>query len=654
MTSNHNRQLDFLSTLAVVCVVTTLSYLVPKLAGALISHPQTVWPLWPSCAILVAGLMSVQPRFWLILIPSAFAAFVLYDLQEGIPVSSIAWFIPADTVQVLIAGIGLRACFDGVPRLNSMKALAKYSFFAVIVAPFAAAFLSAHGIGAEYWTSWRICFLSEVLAFVTVTPAILCWVDQGRVWIRKSRAYHLEAIALLSGLVFFSYITFTAAGKSSSPALLYSLVPFLLWSALRFGMVGISTSVIIVAFLSIWGAVHNRGPFTEQGPLRSVLSLQLFLVFAAIPFMVLAALAEERKLTQQKLGESEDRLRLLLDSTAEGIYGIDLEGRCTFCNPACLRALGYDRVHELLGKSMHLLIHHPHTERTSFSAAECQIFRAFRTGEGVHVDDEVLWRANGTSFPAEYWSYPQRRGQEIVGAVVTFIDITERKLAEGALASVRRKLIEAQEQERTRIARELHDDIGQRLAVLTIELEEIQNSRNLPSEVRRRIGELWKQTSDLVSDTQSMSHELHSSKLEYLGLAAAMKGFCRELGEQQKVEIDFKTYDLPSPLPSDISLCLFRVLQEALHNSTKHSGVRHFEVQLWGTPGEIHLTVEDSGSGFDSAATKENRGLGLISMEERLNLLKGTLSVQSQLERGTTIHARVPLISGSDSLRVAG
>jgi signal transduction histidine kinase len=139
--------------------------------------------------------------------------------------------------------------------------------------------------------------------------------------------------------------------------------------------------------------------------------------------------------------------------------------------------------------------------------------------------------------------------------------------------------------------------------------------------------------------------------LQYLGIVAAIKGFCREFGEQQKVEIDCKILDLPVPLSPDISLCFFRVLQEALHNSTKHSGVRYFEVELWGTPGEIHLTVSDSGAGFDIDAAKASRGLGLISMEERLKLLNGTLSIKSQLQRGTTIHACVPFNSGEDSLR---
>jgi signal transduction histidine kinase len=147
-----------------------------------------------------------------------------------------------------------------------------------------------------------------------------------------------------------------------------------------------------------------------------------------------------------------------------------------------------------------------------------------------------------------------------------------------------------------------------------------------------------------------LSHGLHSSRLQYLGLAAALKGFCQEFSQQQKVEVDCKTHDLPTPLSPDISLCFFRVLQEALHNAAKHSGVQRFEVRLWGTPDEICLTISDSGVGFDVEATRASRGLGLISMQERLKLLNGTLAIESQLQRGTTIHASVPHRSNTEPM----
>jgi signal transduction histidine kinase len=231
-----------------------------------------------------------------------------------------------------------------------------------------------------------------------------------------------------------------------------------------------------------------------------------------------------------------------------------------------------------------------------------------------------------------------------VGMVV---DTTERKLAEEALASVGRRLIEAQEKVRYRIARELHDDIGQRLAILSIELEQLrQSSPDLPTRVGSRVSVLQEQVLGVATDVRALSHDLHSSKLEYLGITTAMRGFCKEFSEQHKIEIVFAHDEVPPTLPQEIALCLFRVLQEALQNALKHSGVRRFEAELRYAPDEIHLTVKDFGSGFNCEAAKNGRGLGLISMEERLKLVNGTFLIESQPKRGTTIHARVPLSSG--------
>ncbi len=483
---------------------------------------------------------------------------------------------------------------------------------------------------------------------------------------------------------------------------------------------------------------------------------------------ILSVIADvtERKQAEAALRESKDELHLLLQSTAEAIYGIDLEGRCTFSNPACLKTLGYERPEKLLGKEMHSLIHHSRVDRTPLPVEQCWIYRAIRAGESVHVEGEVLWRADGTSFPAEYWSHPQLKGGKVVGAVVTFLDITERKraeqavreseerfrlvantapvliwmsdsdrlcsyfnqpwldftgrplesqigngwvelvhpddrercfdayaqafdhrrpfsmeyrllrhdgefrwvldhgvprfnpdgsfagyigscvdvterkTAEEALRTVSGRLIEAQEAERGRIARELHDDINQRLAVLAIGIETLKN--NLPTAFDQ-IGSLYKTTLDISSAVQALSHRLHSSKLEYLGLVAAMKSFCSEFMQQHNVEVEFSHGTIPASLPHDVSLCLFRVLQEALRNAVKHSGVRQFKARLQWTDGKLQLKVSDSGVGFDTRAAKHSLGLGLISMRERVNLVKGTLSVASGPQRGTEITVRVPV-----------
>jgi PAS domain S-box-containing protein len=753
-------------TAILVCLVATLSYLAPKLASALLLHPGTVWPLWPGCALLVSVLVMVPPRIWPIVVPAALAGFALFDMQAGVPIGSIAWFILADTVQVLTAALCLSYFFDGMPRLNSVMAVCKYSLFAVLLAPTAGAFFSALGIRDDYWRSWGISFLSEALAFVTLTPAILSWVGGGPAWARKSRAYYLEFAALIAGLVILSYGTFTASQSDASPLMLYACVPFLLWAALRFGSWGSSSAAIVISFISIWGAVRGRGPFINEGPLSSMMALQLFLIFVAAPFTVLAALVEERKQAEKALREGEERLRLAVQAGRVYAFEWDMASDVIVRTGQCkdildwmedpTRDIGREfvaRVHTddreayaatETGLTIENSAYHTSyrmlrpdgsviwleesgrasfddqgrmlkttglvadvTERKQAEAALRETEERFRlvadtapaliwmsgidklctffnkgwldfTGrslqqesgngwaEGVHPEDQPRCLLTYThafdrreSFSMTYrlrrhdgeyrWILHQGVPRfsvdgSFAGYIGSCIDITEQKRAEEALSTVSQRLIQAHEEERTWLARELHDDINQRLALLAVTLEVVK--RDLPmaaAEARRSVGEIKEQVKDLGNDVQALSHRLHSSKLEILGLEKAAVAFCSELFHRHRVEIDFHCENIPKRLPPEISICLFRVLQEALQNAIKHSGSRHLRVWLRGGADEIELAVHDSGVGFEPEEAIRTHGLGIISMKERLKLVDGQFSIESKSQRGTSIHVWVPL-----------
>jgi signal transduction histidine kinase len=206
--------------------------------------------------------------------------------------------------------------------------------------------------------------------------------------------------------------------------------------------------------------------------------------------------------------------------------------------------------------------------------------------------------------------------------------------------------MEAQEHERSRVARELHDDVCQRMAVLALHLSRLAN--HIPErevDARRQVRDLYQEVGELGQHVNDISHRLHSSKLQLLGLAEAAATFCREVSIDHGVAVDFVDDDVPATLPDGVAINLFRVLQEALANAVKHSGASRYVVSLRGTDDQLRLEVIDDGRGFDPEVAMATSGLGLVSMQERIRLVNGDVTIESRPGAGTRIRASVPLRS---------
>jgi len=276
-------------------------------------------------------------------------------------------------------------------------------------------------------------------------------------------------------------------------------------------------------------------------------------------------------------------------------------------------------------------------------------------GETLRADEDRWDRDGGKTTWVRWEIRPWRKASGNIGGILIFAeDISDRKQMLEALSNVSRRLIEAQEEERARIARELHDDVSQRLALLAVEFDQWNQSGTIGLTFRDHLEQAKRRILDICQDVQALSHELHSSKLEYLGLARATRSLCREVSEKSAVEIDFREDGRVQNLPNEVSLSLFRILQESVHNAVEHSGVRHIEVQLWEQPGAVHLKVTDLGRGFDVEAAKQSRGLGLTSMNERVRLVNGTLTIESKPMHGTTIHVCIPVNAEANAQLAAG
>ena len=365
------------------------------------------------------------------------------------------------------------------------------------------------------------------------------------------------------------------------------------------------------------------------------------------PSPLVIAMVEEitdKKRAEDALRASEDLLKIFVKCVPVGVAMLDRDMRYLQVSDRWCADYSLDCSH-LLGRSHYELF------------PDCpqrwkEMHRRALDGETLRADEDRWDRDDGTTTWVRWEILPWMTSSGAVGGILIFAeDITVRKQMEEAIAGMNRKLIESQEQERARIGRELHDDINQRLAMLAVELEQLQDN---PSEVARRLQEMRKQTIEISNDVQALSRELHSSKLEYLGAIKGMKSWCKEFGERQGIQVEFKSSEVQSSVAPEIGFCLFRVLQEALHNVSKHSGAGRVEVQLREDSSEIHLVISDSGRGFDSETAMQGQGLGLVSMRERVRLVNGTIAVESMLGGGTTIHVRVPLAPVQISQRAVG
>ena len=342
------------------------------------------------------------------------------------------------------------------------------------------------------------------------------------------------------------------------------------------------------------------------------------------------------KRAETQLRESEERFRLVANTAPVMIWTAGTDRNCSYVNKTWLDFTGRPLEAEL-GDGWVEGVHPDDSNRCLQTYTE-----AFNRRESFEMHYRVRRRDGEYRWVLGYGVPRFNSDGTFAGYIGSCVDITERKHAEESLATIGRRLIEAHEAERTWIGRELHDDINQRLALLAIELDR-SSQHALTNELTELVRHARARITEIAEDVQGLSHRLHSSKLDYLGLATAAKSLCRELSEKTKVEIVFEHAGIPHTLSKEVSLCLFRVLQEGLQNAVKHSGVRSFTVDLQGTEESIELTVADFGNGFAEKEACAGHGLGLISMRERLQLVHGELSVKSQPGAGTTIRARVPL-----------
>jgi PAS domain S-box-containing protein len=375
-----------------------------------------------------------------------------------------------------------------------------------------------------------------------------------------------------------------------------------------------------------------------------------------------------------------DPLGLMLASTGEGVFGVDLEGLCVFINPAGARMIGLEPK-QVLGQNMHVLTHHSHGDGAHYPMDDCPIYNAFRRGEPCRIDSEVFWRVDGSSFPVEYSSYPVFDQGQVRGAVVTFVDITERKMAEVALHHAKNEL-EARvaertsaletalqqlrelaawsdavrEEERTRIAREVHDELGSLLVALKMDVgwldkrlseqeqRAAEEAQTMREKMRGKCQNMGRLIENAVVNVGRIITDLRPSILDHQGLWGALEWQAQEFVQSAEQELKWcMEVNEQRVLPETMAMAVFRIFQEMLSNVGRHAQASTVDVDIVEREGWLHLSVEDDGCGALPQAFDSPQSYGVMGMRERARHFGGVIDIDSAPGRGTRMRLSMPL-----------
>jgi PAS domain S-box-containing protein len=490
-------------------------------------------------------------------------------------------------------------------------------------------------LGDQFATAWRNWFLGNALASLVLTPLLVSLVT-GRLRFDRARPWPLaKAVFIVSGLTLGLYVAFhRGSGVGGHPPfLLYAPVPFLLAAAVVYGLIGASGSLLFVCLVAIFETVGGRGPFYQLSAAASLLSIQLFLFFLSVPFLFLSVLIDQQRKTENSLRESELRFRSMVDTAPVMVWMADATSLCTFFNKPWLEFTGR-RLREEEGSGWSAGVHPQDRER--WAAQYDSAFAAHRS-----FTREYRLRRNDGVYRWVLESGLPRYGSnaEFLGYIGSCIDITDRKEAEDRVRQMSAQLLHAQETERFRIGQELHDDLAQRAAALSMGLKHLART----SDEREKLvfEELQEQSMDLCRGIALISHQLRPAALETLGLAAALRSLCSQSTSDTHTITLYCNRNLPQ-LSDVTAISLYRIAQEAIRNALKHSGAARVDVELGVSRSTVILSIKDNGCGFvvEPAALS---GLGLSGMAERMRNVNGNLNIVSAPGQGTTVQVTVPI-----------
>jgi signal transduction histidine kinase len=670
---NFKRIINYLVKLLVLAVI---YHLAVRLGLKMAYVQPNTSPVWPPSGIAIAALLLFGYNLW----PGISLGVLLGSLLTGAPFSLAFGMTLGNTLEALGVAICLKRFFDfhsDINRVQDVISLLGVTFFSTMISATAGTMtlmLTALGDWQIFWAIWVTWWVGDLLGALVVAPLLLVWVTPPP--FQANRRSYIEGAILLSLLGLMTWYVFRNQPPVgvSHQALLYVVFPFMIWGALRFGQRGATTAILLVSGIAIWGTAGGMGPFSMESRNDSLVLLQTFMGVVSITMLILAAATIERRKAAEALQQRISDLATLNHSSRTFLDNFEITGLYKTICVLAVEHLGLDVAWvEIADQAT------PPAAVYGIALSKVQALKAIwenetttgdqhnivvRTSEEISIRDDEGYQA--------YAAVPLVFSGKLIGLLkimskdkLFFTDdclpliqsyanlaavaiqntwlFGEVQTSNKQLHALSQRLMKAQEKERLHLSREIHDESGQLLSALTMQLGLLERDGGHLELVNHRIAELKRTTKEIQSNLHQLAVNLRPASLDHLGLVTALQQYVQEFSRQYGIVVEFEAIGMQGKrLIDEVETALFRIVQESLTNVALHAQAARVDVIINIRNNQIIAIIEDDGVGFTPTSPTVESHLGLFGMRERVEMLGGKLTIESSPGKGTAVNVEVP------------
>jgi signal transduction histidine kinase len=665
-----------------ILILAVVIHLAARLGLSMAYVQANTSPVWPPAGIALAALLLFGPEMW----PGITLGVLLGSLLTKAPLNLATGLALGNTLEAvaayycLVKIVGLHRELD---RIRDVVGLALVSLACTTIGASVGTvtlMLTGNGLWQNFWAIWITWWIGDLLGALVVAPLLLTWVSFPRA--RPDRYNYIEWGILLLLVAAFTWFVFSSLPPIGifHQAMIYVIFPFVIWAALRFGQRGATIAIAIVSGIAIWGTSQGIGPFSLESKNDSLVILQTFMAVVTLTALILAAATIERRKAAAALRQRADDLGTLNDSSKTFLDNFEITNIFeTICRLAVTR-LGLN-VAWIETKDQ------PHAEpgRIVVFGTSPRVVKSLKDNQPElyspqNLASPVIKALDGIPVPFEsgdqdckaYAVFPLLFSNRLIGtlqllsqhkdfftednqillqsyanlaavAIQNALLFDEVRRSNKQLHGLSQRLMKAQEDERLHLSRELHDESGQLLTALTVQLGLLERSLDQPDTLRGRIEELKKTANTIQDNLHKLAVNLRPASLDHLGLVTTLGQFIAEFNRQYGIPVDFEAVGLEDKrLPIEVETAFFRIVQESLTNVVLHARAGRVDVLLNLHDHHVVMIVEDDGIGFLPGSPGLDEHLGLFGMRERIEMLGGSFMIESSPGKGTTVKAEVP------------